>query len=78
MKRGVLSVIGRGLGMGLAAALVVPIAAAGGVLAVSHLAGFCGAGTSGGCEMGAAGIWLYALVPAFVLGAGLSVYRDSR
>lgn len=68
----------RAMGMGLGVMMVLPIILALGALALGHLAGGCGPGSSGGCEMGAAGLWLYALVPSFALGAGWSVFRDLR
>lgn len=68
--------IGRALKWGLLGLVFIPILAALVALAVGHLAGACGSGSSGGCEMGAAGLWLYSLVPGFLLGAGFSLVRD--
>lgn len=56
--------------------IVIPVVAAFGVLAIGHLAGACGPGSSGGCEMGAAGLAVHALIPGFLIGAGFSVARD--
>lgn len=78
MRRAPGAIIGRALTTGLLAALVLPIGAALLALAVAHLAGGCGPGSSGGCEMGAAGVWLYALLPSFVLGIGYSLFRTLR
>ncbi len=74
----VLGIIGRALGFGLVLMIVVPLVLAFGALGIGHLAGGCGAGSSGGCEMGAAGLGLYATVPGFIIGVVLSVYRDLR
>ncbi|NEX45050.1 hypothetical protein [Pseudotabrizicola algicola] len=68
----------RALGFGLVAALVLPAALMFGLLGLAHLAGGCGAGSSGGCEMGAASVGLVSIVPALVLGAGISLFRDLR
>jgi hypothetical protein len=74
----ILGMILRALGLGLVMMIVVPLILAFGALALGHLAGGCGAGSSGGCEMGAAALGLYATVPGFVIGAGLSVFRELR
>jgi len=71
-------ILRRALGYGLLAMIVLPLVAALGVLAVGHLAGDCGPGSSGGCEMGAAGVFIYALIPGFVIGAVAAVVRDLR
>ena len=68
----------RAVGIGLAAMIVIPIVLAYTLLALSHLAGGCGAGSSGGCEMGAAAVGLYAMLPAFLIGAVVSVVRDLK
>ena len=68
----------RALGMGFGVMIVLPLVLAIGVLALGHFAGGCGPGSSGGCEMGAAGLALHALLPSYVLGAGWSVFRDLR
>lgn len=78
VKRSALSLVLRALGIGLVAALVLPFAIMFAVLGLAHLTGSCGAGSSGGCEMGAASVGLLAIVPAFLLGGGLSLYRDLR
>ena len=74
----VIGIILRGFGVGLVAMIVIPLILAFGLLAVSHLAGGCGAGSSGGCEMGAAAVGLYAMPFAFAIGAAISVFRDVR
>lgn len=56
--------------------IVIPIIAAFGTLAIGHLAGACGPESSGGSEMGAAGLVIYALIPGFLIGAGFSIARD--
>lgn len=66
------------LGWGLLAALLVPIVASFGALGISHLAGGCGSGSSGGCEMGAAALGLYSILPGFALGAGFGLWRALR
>jgi hypothetical protein len=68
--------VGRALKYGMLGLVLVPIVAAFGALAIGHLAGACGAGSSGGCEMGAAGLAIYAIVPGFLIGAGGSIVRD--
>ena len=68
----------RALGWGVMGALLVPIVAAFGALGISHLAGGCGPGSSGGCEMGAAALGIYAILPGFALGAGLGLWRALR
>ncbi len=68
----------RALAFGLLALIVIPVALSYGILLLGHLGGSCGAGSSGGCEMGAAALAIAAALPAFVLGAGLSVWRDRR
>lgn len=78
MKRGLPSLIGRASVMGLSVGFVLPLALALLALFAGHLAGACGAGSSGGCEMGAAGLFVYALAPSFLLGFGLSLFRDLR
>lgn len=64
------------LKFGLIGLVVVPLALAFAALGIGHLTDSCGAGTSGGCEMGAASIWMILLIPCFVIGAGISVVRD--
>lgn len=64
------------LKFGSLALVVVPLVLALGAYGVAQLAGSCGAGSSGGCEMGAATIFMVTLIPAFVVGAGISVVRD--
>lgn len=61
---------------GILGFIVIPIIAAFGTLAIGHLAGACGPGSSGGCEMGAAGLAIYTLIPGFLIGAGFSIVRD--
>jgi hypothetical protein len=68
----------RAVGAGLLALIVVPLILAFGLLAISHLLGGCGAGSSGGCEMGAAAVGLYSAAPAFVIGAIVSLVRNIR
>lgn len=71
-------IVVRALGMGVGVMIVLPVVLALGALALGHLAGGCGPGSSGGCEMGAAGLGFYAVIPSFVVGAGWSVFRDLR
>lgn len=66
------------LGSGILGAILIPLAAAFGTLGLGHLAGDCGPGSSGGCEMGAAVLGLYAIPPGFVLGAGFGLFRALR
>ena len=77
-KRSALSIGLRAVGLGLAAALVVPMILMFSVLGIVHLAGSCGAGSSGGCEMGAASLGMIAILPCFLIGAGVSLVRDLR
>jgi hypothetical protein len=72
------AVISRAIALGLGAFLVVPVVAALGALAVGHAAGACGAGSSGGCEMGAAMLAMIVALPAFVIAAAVSVFLDLR
>lgn len=66
------------LGWGLLGGLLAPIALAFGALGISHLAGGCGPGSSGGCEMGAASLALVAAPFTFLLGAGFGFWRGWR
>lgn len=66
----------RALKWGLLGLVVIPIVAAFGTLAIGHMAGACGPGSSGGCEMGAAGLAVYSVIPGFIIGAAFSVIRD--
>ncbi|WP_147335723.1 hypothetical protein [Pseudotabrizicola alkalilacus] len=75
-RRTALSIGLRAFGLGLVAALVLPMMIMFSVLGISHLAGGCGAGSSGGCEMGAASLGLIAILPCFVIGVGVSLYLD--
>ena len=68
----------RALLLGLGVMVALPVVLALGALAIGHLAGDCGPGSSGGCEMGAAGLAVYAAIPSFILGAGWSVVHDLR
>ena len=74
----VIGIMLRAFGFGLLAMIVIPLILAFGLLAISHLAGGCGAGSSGGCEMGAASVGIFAAPFAFVIGAAFSVIRSSR
>ncbi|MFN4098960.1 MAG: hypothetical protein ACK4GT_04210 [Pararhodobacter sp.] len=74
----VLRIALRAIGQGIITMIIVPFLAGVAVLAVGHLAGACGPGSSGGCEMGAASIGFYAVIPGFVVGALWSVFRDLR
>ncbi len=74
----VIGIMLRAFGFGLLAMIVIPLILAFGLLAISHLAGGCGAGSSGGCEMGAASVGIFAAPFAFVIGAVFSVIRDTR
>lgn len=77
-KQSPLSIALRALGAGLGTAIVLPLIVMFGVLGLAHLAADCGRGSSGGCEMGAASVGFVAIVPAFVIGCGLSLFRDLR
>lgn len=68
----------RAFGFGLLAMIMIPLVLAFGLLAVSHLAGGCGPGSSGGCEMGAASVGIFAAPFAFLAGAAFSVFRELR
>ncbi len=74
----VIGIMLRAFGFGLLAMIVIPLILAFGLLAISHLAGGCGAGSSGGCEMGAASVGVFAAPFAFVIGAAFSVIRCTR
>lgn len=74
----VIGIMLRAFGFGLLAMIVIPLILAFGLLAISHLAGGCGAGSSGGCEMGAASVGIFAAPFAFVIGAAFSVIRSTR
>ncbi len=74
----VIGIVLRAFGVGLVAMIVIPLILAFGLLGLSHLAGGCGPGSSGGCEMGAAMVGVYAVPFAFVTGAALSVVREMR
>ncbi len=64
------------LKFGVLGVVVLPVIAFFGTLAIGHLAGACGPGSSGGCEMGAASLAISALIPGFLIGAALSIIRD--
>jgi len=66
----------RACSLGLILMLAVPVVAFLGALGVGHLAGACGPGSSGGCEMGAATLAVVAVIPGFVLGFVVSLLRD--
>jgi|GEM_PF-965560 len=72
------SLLARALGLGVLAMIALPVIVAFGALAIGHLAGGCGPGSSGGCEMGAAALGLYAVLPSFLLAAVVSLLRDQR
>jgi hypothetical protein len=74
----VIGIMLRAFGFGLLAMIVIPLILAFGLLAISHLAGGCGAGSSGGCEMGAASVGVYSAPFAFFAGAAMSVFHDLR
>jgi hypothetical protein len=74
----VIGIMLRAFGFGLLAMILIPLVLAFGLLAISHLAGGCGAGSSGGCEMGAASVGIFAAPFAFVIGAAMSDFRDVR
>ncbi len=78
LARGVVSIVLRALGIGILAMLVIPLVLAFTLLGLSHLVGGCGAGSSGGCEMGAAAVGLYAMPFAFFIAAVASLVRDMR
>lgn len=66
------------LGWGALGGVIVPLVLAFAALGVSHLAGACGPGSSGGCEMGAASLALVAAPVTFLLGAGFGFWRSWR
>jgi hypothetical protein len=68
--------VGRAFVAGLVGLIIVPIVLALGALAIGHATGGCGPGSSGGCEMGAASLAIYAAIPAAILCAIGSVVRD--
>ena len=65
----------RALLAAIAGFFLVPLAVAFGALAIAHIAGGCGAGSSGGCEMGAMTLAVFSAVPGAVICAGLSIAR---
>jgi len=69
-------IAGRAAWAGVLGMILLPLVAFGAVLAVGHLAGACGAGSSGGCEMGAAAMGMLAVPVGLLLGVALSVGRD--
>jgi hypothetical protein len=69
-------VVLRAVALGLILMIVMPPLTALGVLAAGHLAGGCQSGTSGGCQMAAAKVGLYTIIPAYVIGVTLSLFRD--
>lgn len=73
-----IGIILRAVGVGLLAMIAIPLALAFGLLGISHLLGGCGAGSSGGCEMGAAMVGVYSAPFAFLAGVAMSVFRDVR
>lgn len=77
-RRSALSLGFRAFGAGLIVAIILPLILMFGALGIAHLAGGCGAGSSGGCEMGAASLGLIAIVPAFFIGAAVSLFLDLR
>lgn len=68
--------IRRALLAGIAGFFLIPIVVALGALAVGHIAGACGAGSSGGCEMGAASLAVFSAVPGAVIGATIPIVRS--
>ena len=72
------SLLARAIGFGVLAMVSLPVVVAFGALGLGHLGGGCGPSSSGGCEMGAAALGLYAAPPSFLLGAGVSLLRDRR
>ncbi len=65
---------------GMTGVLLTPIVVFFLVIAVSYtLDPRCGSpGACGGCEMGAATIALASIIPGFVIGAGIALYRGYR
>ena len=53
--------------LGLVGLVVIPIIAFFGVLLLAYAAGGCGAGDSGGCEMGAASLAIASAIPGFAI-----------
>lgn len=68
----------RALELGIILMIALPAAVGYGTLAIEHLKGGCGPGSSGGCEMGAAALALYTILPGFLLGVVISVGRDLK
>ncbi len=71
-----LNLVLRAVSRGFWGMLALPLLAIFLVLGVGHLQGDCGPGSSGGCEMGAVLVALYAMIPGFLLGAAASLVRD--
>lgn len=75
-RRPAFNIVLRAIGLGLAAALVLPLVLLFVLLGTAHLAGSCGPGSSGGCEMGAGVLAIVSVIPAFVIGVCVSLYLD--
>ncbi|WP_209424880.1 hypothetical protein [Pararhodobacter sp. SW119] len=71
-------VVLRAVALGLVLMIVLPLGAALGVLAAGHLAGACGPGSAGRCEMAAAQVGLYTIIPAYVIGVAIALFHDLR
>ena len=75
-----LRLIVRAFAFGLAGLIVVPVAMFFIVLTAAHLLDpSCGTpGDSGGCEMGAAGIAIYSMLPGLALGVAFVLIQGYR
>jgi hypothetical protein len=76
----VLRLIVRVFAFGLAGLIVVPVAMFFIVLTAAHLLDpRCGTpGDSGGCEMGAAGIAIYSMLPGLAIGVAFALIQGYR
>lgn len=75
-KRSALTIGLRAFGLGVVAAIVLPFILMFTTLWLSHKSGGCGAGSSGGCEMGAAALGFATILPSFAIGVLVSLFRD--
>lgn len=63
---------------GLVGLIAIPIIALFGVLLLAYAAGGCGAGDSGGCEMGAASLAIASAIPGFTIFFFVTLIRGLR
>ncbi|MDR7126526.1 hypothetical protein [Pseudotabrizicola sp. 4114] len=66
----------RAFSAGLVAGTVLPLGITFGALWMAQRSGGCGAGSSGGCEMGAGALGLAAILPCFVIAVVVSLCVD--